>query len=161
MSSWRQTRNPRNGTETSRDQRPTNRQSGSEGNEISCCHYQRVYEVRMLYLYILIIKGIHNNQKNKKRKKNKRKIKNKKHSENADTSTSVTFDLDMWPWPYFKVKKAYIIRCRLLYCALVPGMMSVNIIVCEIWPLIHCCDLWPSLVAFSLCQGYFHSNQLM
>ena len=43
---------------------------------------------------------------------------NKKHSENADTSTSVTFDLDVWL--YFKVKKAYVIRCRLLYCALVP-----------------------------------------
>ena len=62
---------------------------------------------------------------------------NKKHSENADTSTSVTFDLELWPWTYFKVGKAYIIRCRLLYCAMVLGMMSVNVIVCEIWPLIH------------------------
>ena len=64
---------------------------------------------------------------------------NKRHSENADTSTSVTVDLDVWPWPYFnfKVKKAYVIRCRLLYCALVPGTMSLNVIVCEIWPLVH------------------------
>ena len=72
---------------------------------------------------------------------------NKKHLENEDTSTSVTFDLDVWPWPYFKVKKAYIIRCCLLYCALVPGMMSVNIIVCK---TIHSffvtfdLHLWPS-----------------
>ena len=74
---------------------------------------------------------------------------NKKHSENADTSLSVTFDLDVWPWPYFKDKIAYVIRCRLLYCVLVPGMMSVNIIVCEIWPLIlffvtFDLHLWPS-----------------
>ena len=85
--------------------------------------------------------------------------KNKKHSENADTSTSVTFDLDVWPWPYFKYKKVYVIRCRLLYCALVPGMITVLVIVCEIWQLIHFCDLWPSPVTFSLCQGHFHSNQ--
>ena len=26
--------------------------------------------------------------------------------------------------------------CRLLYCTLVPGMMSVSVIVCEIWPLV-------------------------
>ena len=57
--------------------------------------------------------------------KKKNEKKNKKHSENADTSTSETFDLDVWPWPYFKVKKAYIIRCRLLYCTLVPGMTDV------------------------------------
>ena len=44
-------------------------------------------------------------------------------------------------WPNFKVKKAYVIGCCLLYCALVPGIMSMNIIVCEIWPLIH--FLWP------------------
>ena len=62
---------------------------------------------------------------------------NKKHSENADTSTSLTFDLEVWPWPHFKVKKAYVIRSRFLYCALVPGMISVNVIICEIWPLIH------------------------
>ena len=31
-----------------------------------------------------------------------------------------------------KVKKTYVIRCRLLYCTLVPGMMSVSVIVCEI-----------------------------
>ena len=39
---------------------------------------------------------------------------NKKHSENADNSTSVIFDLELWPWPSVKVKKAYVIRCRLL-----------------------------------------------
>ena len=48
----------------------------------------------------------------------------KRHSENADTSMSVTFDLD---------KKAYVIRCHLLYYALVSGVMSVNVIVCEIY----------------------------
>ena len=31
-----------------------------------------------------------------------------------------------------KVKKAYDIRCRLLYSTMVPGMMSVSVIVCEI-----------------------------
>ena len=40
-------------------------------------------------------------------------VKNKKHSENEDTSTSVTFNLDVWFWPYLKVKKAYVMRCRL------------------------------------------------
>ena len=88
-----------------------------------------------------------------------KKEKNKKHSENVDNSTSVTFDLDVWPWPCFKVKKAYVIRYCLLYCALVSGMMSVNVIVCETWSLIYYCDLWPSPVTFSLCQGHFHSNQ--
>ena len=58
---------------------------------------------------------------------------------------------DLWPWV---VKKAYVIRCRLLYCTLVPGMMSVNVIVSEIWPLVYFCDLWPSPVTFIVCQGY-------
>ena len=73
---------------------------------------------------------------------------NKKHSENTDTSTSVTFDLDVWPWPYFKIKKAYVIRCRLLYCALVSGMMSVNVKVCEIWKSTH--FLWPLTFTYDL-----------
>ena len=47
-----------------------------------------------------------------------------------------------------KVKNAYDIRCRLLYCTLVLGMMSVSVIVYEIWPLVHFCDLWPSPVTF-------------
>ena len=76
-------------------------------------------------------------------------INDKKHSENADTSTSVTFDLELWPWPSVKVKKVYVIRYRLLYCTLVPGIMSVSVIVCEIWPLVHFfmpfdLRLWPS-----------------
>ena len=37
-------------------------------------------------------------------------INNTKHSENADNSTSVTFDLNLTS----KVKKAYVIRCRLI-----------------------------------------------
>ena len=62
---------------------------------------------------------------------------------------SVTFDLELWPWPYVKVKKTYVIKCRLLYCTLVPGMMSVSVIVCEIWPIVHIymafdLRLWPS-----------------
>ena len=84
------------------------------------------------------------------------KGKNKKHSKNADTSTSLTFDLVVWPWPFVKVKKADVIRCRLLYCTLVPGMMSVSVIICEIWPLVHFCDLWPSPVTFIVRQGHFH-----
>ena len=51
----------------------------------------------------------------------------------------------LWPWHVtlilFQVKKAHDIKCRLLHCALIPGMISVNEIVCEIWPLIH--FLWP------------------
>ena len=74
--------------------------------------------------------------------------KNKNCSENADTSTSMTFDLDVWPWPYSKVKKAYVIRCRLLYCTLVPGMMSVSVIVCDICTLVH--FLWPLTFACDL-----------
>ena len=40
--------------------------------------------------------------------------------------------------------------CRLLYCTLVPGMMSVSVIDRELWPLAHFYDLsfdlrlWPS-----------------
>ena len=49
----------------------------------------------------------------------------------------VTFDLDLLSSPLGKVKKASVIRCRLLYCTLVQGMMSVSVIVCEIWPLLH------------------------
>ena len=58
-------------------------------------------------------------------------------SENADTYWSVTLDLDVWPWSYFKAKKAYVIRCRLLYCALVPGMMSMGLILYEISSLVY------------------------
>ena len=79
-------------------------------------------------------------------------LKDKKHSENTDISTSVTFDLNVWPWPYFKVKKAYVIRCRLLYCTLVSGMVSVSEIVFIF------CDLWPSPVTFGICQGPFYLN---
>ena len=75
---------------------------------------------------------------------------NKKHPENADTSTSVTFDLDVWPWPYIKVKKAYVIRCCLLYCTLVSGMMSVSKIVCKYNRYFIFCDLWPSPVTFGI-----------
>ena len=64
-----------------------------------------------------------------------------RNSENADTSASVTVDLYVWPWPYFKIKKAYVIRCPLLYWDLVLGLMFVIVIICEIWPLIHFCDL--------------------
>ena len=85
-----------------------------------CC--SSINLINLLQLEFNIIKK-HNNDK-------------KKHSENADTSTSMTFDLDVWPWPYSKVKKVYVIICRLLYRVLVPGLMSVNVIVCEIWPLI-------------------------
>ena len=49
-----------------------------------------------------------------------RRIKiNKKHSENADTS-------------FVKVKKSDVIRCRLLYCTLVPGVMSMGLLIYEI-----------------------------
>ena len=54
----------------------------------------------------------------------KEKMKNEKLPENAHTSTSVTFDLVVWPWPFVKVKRADVIRCLLLYCTLVTGMMS-------------------------------------
>ena len=57
---------------------------------------------------------------------------NKKHSENANTSKSVTFDLEVWPLPFFKVKKADVIICCLLYCTLLPGMMSMCLIFYEI-----------------------------
>ena len=44
----------------------------------------------------------------------------------------------------FNFKKAYVIyRYRLLYSTLVPGMMSVRVIVCEIWSLVYF-HLWPS-----------------
>ena len=50
---------------------------------------------------------------------------------------TLSFDFDL----KVKVKNAYVIRCRLLYCTLVPGMMSMSVLVCEIWPLVHV--LWP------------------
>ena len=71
---------------------------------------------------------------------------NIKHSENADTSTSVTFDLEVCPWPFVKVKKADVIRH--LYCTLVPGKMSMGLILYKIspiayfmWPLTFICEL--------------------
>ena len=63
------------------------------------------------------------------KRKFKKKCVSKKHPENIDTSTSVTFDLDACLRRYVKVKKkAYVIRCQLLY-HIVPGMMSVDLIV--------------------------------
>ena len=41
--------------------------------------------------------------------------------------------------------------CRLLYCTLVPGIMSVSVIVCKIWPLVHL------PVTFIVRQGHFYS----
>ena len=47
----------------------------------------------------------------------------------------------LWPWrvtlTLLQGQETYVIRCRLLYCALVPGIKSMNVIVCEIWPFIH------------------------
>ena len=51
----------------------------------------------------------------------------RKYSENTETSTSVTFGLEVLLWPYIKVKKADVIRCRLLYCTLLPGMISMGL----------------------------------
>ena len=59
-----------------------------------------------------------------------RKSKRKKHSDNADTSTFVTFDRELWPWPLVKVKNADDIRCRFLYCTLVPGRTSMGLMFC-------------------------------
>ena len=59
---------------------------------------------------------------------------NKKHS---DTSMSVTFDLVVWPWSFIKVKKADIIRRHLLYCILVPDIMSIGLILYEISPFVY------------------------
>ena len=89
---------------------------------------------------------------------------NKKHSENTDTSTPVTFDLVVCPWPFAKVKKADVIRCRLLYCTLVSGMMSmglllydISIFVCFMWHFTFTCDLQllsRSLALYSLYLFY-------
>ena len=76
-----------------------------------------------------------------------KKIPNKKHSENADTSTSVIFNLELWPWPG-QGQKGLCHKMSLVVFNLVPGMMSVILIVCEIWPLIHC--LWPLTFAYDL-----------
>ena len=60
----------------------------------------------------------------------------------------MTFDLVVWHWLFVKVKKADVIRCRLLYCTLLPGIMSMDLLLCEIspfvysmWPLTFTCDL--------------------
>ena len=56
----------------------------------------------------------------------------------------------VWPWPFVKVKKDYVIRCRLLFCTVVLGMMSMGLILYEIlqfvylmWHLTITCDLQP------------------
>ena len=52
-------------------------------------------------------------------------------------------------WPYVKVKKGYIIRCRLMYCTLVSGMLSMSVSVYKTFGL----HLWPSVsvkVTFTL-----------
>ena len=77
----------------------------------------------------------------------KKKKTDKKHLENADTSTSMTFDLVVWHWPFVKVKKADVIRCRILYCTLIPGITIYH-------HKFISCDLWPSSVTFSFCISY-------
>ena len=57
-----------------------------------------------------------------------------------------------------EVKRAYVIRFRLLYCILVPGMMSVGVIVYEIRQLFILWDLWPLALTFNVCQGHFNFN---
>ena len=58
---------------------------------------------------------------------------------------------DLWPWVVTLLlsqgqKGLCHYSCCLLYCTLVPGIMSVSVIVCKIWPFVHFCDLrlWPS-----------------
>ena len=50
------------------------------------------------------------------------------------------------------------------YC-IVPwyhaGMMFVDVMIYEIQPLVHFCDLWPSPLTFIVCQGHFHFNHQM
>ena len=58
------------------------------------------------------------------------------NKKNANYSTSMTFEFEVWHWPYVKVMKAYVIRCRLLYCNLIPYMMSLGEIDYEIWTFI-------------------------
>ena len=86
---------------------------------------------------------------------------NKKHSENADTYTSVDFELVVWHWPFVKVKKADVIKWRLLYCTLVPGMMSMGLILYEISLFgFFLCDLWPSPVTFCICLGHLNLSDI-
>ena len=66
---------------------------------------------------------------------------------------TLSCDLDLKP----RSKRLISINiCRLLYCTLVPGVMSGSLLVCEIWPLVHFCDLWPLPVTFIVRQGHFH-----
>ena len=60
----------------------------------------------------------------------------------------------VWPWPFVKVEKADVIRCRLLCCTLVPGMMSIGLILYEISPFVY--FMWS--LTFIVCQGHFHFN---
>ena len=69
-------------------------------------------------------------------------------SKRTQTPPRLCFDLLVWPWPVVKVKKTDVIRCRFLYCTLVPGMMSMGLMFYEIspfvflmWPLTFTCDL--------------------
>ena len=55
----------------------------------------------------------------------------------------------LWHWPFVKVKKAEVIRCRLLYYFTRYHHLFIL------------CDLWPSPVTFIVCQGHFHFNHYM
>ena len=70
-------------------------------------------------------------------------------------SLTLTCDLDLTS----NSKKAYVIKCRWLHCAYVPDMMFVSVIVCEMWLLVHFCNLWLLSVTFGVCQGHFHFHQ--
>ena len=70
-------------------------------------------------------------------------------------SLTLCCDLDL------KSRSKRFTRCRLLYCTLVPGIMSVSVIACDIWPLVHFCYLWSLPVTFIIRQGHFHFNHEM
>ena len=57
---------------------------------------------------------------------------------------------DYWPSAFVNVKKTDVIRCRLLYCTLVPGKMSMCLILYEISSFVYFnvtldLHLWPSV----------------
>ena len=105
------------------------------------------FSIQFFFFWVIMAFGVSNKYLNIFLVTKKKKKKNKTRSIQRTQAPP-----RLWPWrvtlTWLQGQKAYVIRCRLLYYALVPGTMSMNVIVCEIllliyflWPLTFTCDL--------------------
>ena len=69
----------------------------------------------------------------------------KKKKKKAFRERRYLHDCDLLPygvtWTFRQGQKSDVIKCHLLYCTLVPGMMSMGLLLCEISPFIY--FMWP------------------